>query len=1338
MLGLSDVFSHYHKNSLKKKSHVNQFWRLFLLLAVIGMLPIAILINYVKAAPNFQDTVVITKKFDGTGHGTDAACFVNSQENYPVGDDNDQDGVVCSEDIVGYEVKINFAAGDSRSVNFKLLDNQNFEVVSNSLCKNGTIFSTSGDDSNCTFNVKRGGVESIKSTVILKAKDSKGQVLDNRIKAQLGLNGSDQTVSSIADLVKIVSAPTADLHLVGSNTSYDQNAAGEGRFVISPKGLYRLNYSDVKGVSTEGDWFGYVDVADFPAGTTWTFNDNPVAVTDNKIDVTGNNGEDVELNFKLPAGSYPVEAGQPTMVYRARLYPTSGSFANGNGGQLNNGDDTQPGDNKTCQESTFDDQTGAENGQNLPNNDCGVVRFIYREIKSAIFSKSIIAPADSTAPIFAESNRLFSATDKTRLVSNYHYYDEDEQKALLVAPDTELETRLEIFSKQIKLAGDQPIAICDSWNNNNDAAQKWDTTRNLKVVDPNGVELDSSLYQVEYSNQADVLGRCGSLNDSNGWSNSPSDQTKAVRISLIAGAIPINDQAGAGKFTVILPFKSLDSYPAEQNGRTVPDRASGIYGTQNNFSQTTVLLEDFKVALPKDPKPFLEKTSLQPLANTGEKINYQLLAGVDNITSLSQTFTPTIVDTLDRCAVDPALDPESSAIWSMTVTPGVPGPSGQICNDPDSTPIKLTFKLNTNSAQILAKNYNAAQDRGLFEAKINYSVKAVSLTNTVDKPYNFANSAEMTLAESSLTAGSEATVSLLQSANSAAIISADFKKQEINQKLDWTFDLVSRSNSQTPSTSTVVILPFNGDNSLINQLDDPASYNGPTGSNFQGQVKLDQAEIVANESTDGVVTYYTTHPSANLTFDPNQSGVTWYLVSEAGQNGNPPLAEATGLKVDVPAADSTSGVKLKLSLTPTNNQADDIYLAWAGRSDVSYGSQIPMPWPDYIEVVNSSITGKVFWDDDKNARLDDTDGSVAGVEVKLYKTENGVETEVSTITTAADGSYSFTNLAHGQYKVKITDRGPNLPANITTHFNQTLPVEQTYSYSNQLFGNAQEESGLINIGIGQDLAKVDFGFFKPNPMAQLDKAQTKRQFIDGTNMVEFGWNVVVENTGNLPLKNTQLFDQISKDVIDFKAKLSFTRYTKFTNISTHNNRTVCAVDIEKQVYCWGSNWPASLGNGEPSGQRAAPVKSILPAGVKINQVFSGNGRTFVIADDGKTYVTGKSYYGYLGMGNTQEFLTFVEMNTIPNGVQFSNFAFTDYNSCALGSDGLTYCWGGGPNGENANGTNSWTKLPQPAQMPAGVTFTKMTGGQSHLLSHLNISRIIHQGDKVVPNPFNSP
>ena len=172
------------------------------------------------------------------------------------------------------------------------------------------------------------------------------------------------------------------------------------------------------------------------------------------------------------------------------------------------------------------------------------------------------------------------------------------------------------------------------------------------------------------------------------------------------------------------------------------------------------------------------------------------------------------------------------------------------------------------------------------------------------------------------------------------------------------------------------------------------------------------ADGVAGGGDDTVVTLTTvTDALGNYAFTGLLPGN--YTVTETEQ----PAGTLNGITTAGTIAGSgggTAGTATAISVTPS--RVSNIILLKDGGGKVSSS-----PGNNFAEVVPSSISGKVFLDQNNNGVYELADSPLADVSIELL---NNLGAVVATTKTDANGAYSFNNLVPGTYSV----REPNQPA----------------------------------------------------------------------------------------------------------------------------------------------------------------------------------------------------------------------------------------------------------------------------------------------------------------------
>ncbi|MCL2451665.1 glycine-rich protein [Candidatus Saccharibacteria bacterium] len=161
----------------------------------------------------------------------------------------------------------------------------------------------------------------------------------------------------------------------------------------------------------------------------------------------------------------------------------------------------------------------------------------------------------------------------------------------------------------------------------------------------------------------------------------------------------------------------------------------------------------------------------------------------------------------------------------------------------------------------------------------------------------------------------------------------------------------------------------------------------------------------------------------------------------------------------------------------------------------------------------------------------------------------------------------------------------------------------------------------------------------------------------------------------------------------------------------------CAIASDDTVYCWGSNGSGRLGDNSLT-QRPAPTavssgNTGLVGGKTAKQITAGDAHTCAVASDGMAYCWGLGDTGQLGNGYTNNSSIPITISSYINpgllsGKTVQQITAGSNHTCAIASDGTTYCWGGNANsqlGNNGVGTQT---------LPTAINFgsTGLVGGKT--------------------------
>jgi len=155
----------------------------------------------------------------------------------------------------------------------------------------------------------------------------------------------------------------------------------------------------------------------------------------------------------------------------------------------------------------------------------------------------------------------------------------------------------------------------------------------------------------------------------------------------------------------------------------------------------------------------------------------------------------------------------------------------------------------------------------------------------------------------------------------------------------------------------------------------------------------------------------------------------------------------------------------------------------------------------------------------------------------------------------------------------------------------------------------------------------------------------------------------------------------------------------------------CALGIDGNAYCWGAGSNGQLGTGGTA-SASQPSSAVMPGGgVKFTRLASGFQYNCAIGTNEQVYCWGRNDSGQLGLGNTTNRTTPVQI-VLP-GVSFSEVACGSASTCAVSTTGAVYCWGRNDTYQLGLGDTTVRLLPALRSEPAGVTMSRVALGGGH-------------------------
>jgi alpha-tubulin suppressor-like RCC1 family protein len=158
---------------------------------------------------------------------------------------------------------------------------------------------------------------------------------------------------------------------------------------------------------------------------------------------------------------------------------------------------------------------------------------------------------------------------------------------------------------------------------------------------------------------------------------------------------------------------------------------------------------------------------------------------------------------------------------------------------------------------------------------------------------------------------------------------------------------------------------------------------------------------------------------------------------------------------------------------------------------------------------------------------------------------------------------------------------------------------------------------------------------------------------------------------------------------------------------------VCAVTLDGDVACWGSNSHGELGDGTRTA-RTAPANVLGLHDIRF--VASGGATTCATNNGGEVWCWGNDSLGQLGRGTSIDADSLVPVQAagvVPNQLPPSDIvAVGDDFSCALTRDGEVWCWGNDQSGEIGLGSVGITE-DWPRRVPGLAAIVQISSGGGH-------------------------
>lgn len=164
---------------------------------------------------------------------------------------------------------------------------------------------------------------------------------------------------------------------------------------------------------------------------------------------------------------------------------------------------------------------------------------------------------------------------------------------------------------------------------------------------------------------------------------------------------------------------------------------------------------------------------------------------------------------------------------------------------------------------------------------------------------------------------------------------------------------------------------------------------------------------------------------------------------------------------------------------------------------------------------------------------------------------------------------------------------------------------------------------------------------------------------------------------------------------------------------------ICATLDTGNLYCWGQNTYGSLGDGTTTDQDLPTLFSYqFPGGATIASITVGGHHTCAILTTGTLWCWGYNMYGQIGDNTIIDKHLPVQIS-LPTGTTVVYAMASNMATCAISNTGVLYCWGLNDHGQLGDGINTDQHTPSPVSVLIGSTVASIAGGDYHTCAILN-------------------